>query len=266
MVLNGGWRVKLSHLLLTLLLLPSLSAQANLRFEEGLARDPDNQQALYKEQHLIRSNAQNTVERLVLYRCMDGTAFARKRVNYQTSALAPAFEFTDVRKGYVEGLRYRQNQAALWYRTPGTGTEKNALIAAQNLVADAGFDEFIRLNWTKLRSGKALPLRFAVPTRLQAYKFSLKQTGESNIAGVPAVTFQLKLSGLLSLISDPIEVSYEKSSKRLLSFQGLSNLRNDAGQFDLMAQIDFPKPPRTAEEAEWQQYSAQPLTNCRLSR
>ncbi|MGH8500192.1 MAG: hypothetical protein ACRERV_15505, partial [Methylococcales bacterium] len=188
-------------------LLTGQAANAGLRFEEGIARNPENKQVLYREQHWIRFNDLVPVERLVLYRCMDGTAFARKRVNYQPSAQAPAFEFTDARKGYVEGLKYKQNKAALWFRPPGRAPEKNTLLTVQNLVADAGFNEFIKINWLQLRAGKALPLRFAVPTRLQAYKFNLRQTGESTFAGVPAVTYQLKLAGLLSLIAEPIEVT-----------------------------------------------------------
>lgn len=243
-----------------------MTANANLRFEEGIARDPDNQRMLYREQHWVRFNQSAPVERLVLYRCMDGTAFARKRVNYLPSAQAPSFEFFDARKGYIEGLRYRQNKAALWFRLPGAKSEKNAVLAAPNLVADAGFNEFIRNNWSQLRSGNALPLRFAVPTRLQAYKFNLRQTGESTLAGVSAVTYQLKLSGLMSLLGNPIEVTYDKTSRRLLRFHGLSNLRNDAGDFDLMAQIDFASPAREAAEEDWQKNASAPLAACKLHR
>jgi hypothetical protein len=246
-------------------ILASQASSANLRFEEGIARNPDNKRALYREQHWIRFNELVPVERLVLYRCMDGTAFARKRVNYQPSAQAPAFEFTDSRKGYVEGLRYKQNKAALWFRPPGSAPEKNTLLTASNLVADAGFNEFIKINWLKLRTGQVMPLQFAVPTRLQAYKFNLRQTRESLFAGVPAVTYQLKLSGLLSLLTDPIEVTYDKSSRRLLRFQGLSNLRDDAGEFDLMTQIDFPLPSRDTTEEDWQKHASMPLSACRLS-
>lgn len=241
-------------------------AEANLRFEEGIARNPEDQKPLYTEQHWIRLDQQIPVERLVIYRCMDGTAFARKRVNYQISAQAPAFEFVDARKGHVEGMRYRKNEASLWYRPQGVTLEKSALLKVQNLVADAGFNEFIKINWLRLRSGKSLPLQFAVPTRLTAYRFNLRQTGESRMAGIPVVTYQLKLSGLLSWLAHPIEVTYDLASRRLLRFKGLSNLRDDDGEFDLMTQIDFPKPARDVQESEWQKHVALPLSACRLKR
>jgi hypothetical protein len=237
------------------------NAQAQaLRFEEGIARDPSSKKSMYIEQHWIRSNGETPIERLVLYRCSDGTAFARKRVSYQKNLQAPSFELTDGRKKASEGLRYVAAVPSLWFREPGVSSEKVAALSNVGLVADAGFDEFIRLNWAGLRAGKAIPLNFAVPTRLKAYKFNLKQISESQ----SGVTFELKIAGLLSLIADPIQVTYGKNDKRLLSFKGLSNLRDDAGGFDLTAKIDFPNAPRAATETEWQTASKVALANCLL--
>jgi hypothetical protein len=242
-----------------------LKAQ-ELRFEEGVARDPSSKKTLYTEQHWIRSKLDNPIERLVVYRCANGTAFARKRVSYSKSLQAPSFELTDSRKTASEGLRYSASGPSLWYREPNVAAEKNASLSTKDLVADAGFDEFIRANWTVLRSGKETPLNFAVPTRLKAYKFNLKQIGENTFSGQPAVTFQLKIAGLLSLIAAPIEVTYHKNTKRLLSFKGLSNLRDDAGGFDLMTKIDFPTAPRAAMETEWQNANKIALSNCQLNK
>jgi hypothetical protein len=248
------------------LLLSSITSADELRFEEGIARNPQTNKALYTEQHWIRSNQNTTVERLVLYRCIDGTAFARKRVSYLKSLQAPAFELTDGRKSATEGLRYLASGPMLWYRAANETAEKNAALSSKNMVADAGFDEFIHSNWANLRAGKEIPLNFAVPTRLKAYKFNLKQMRESQIAGQPAVTFQLKIAGLLSLIADPIEVTYHKNTKRLLRFQGLSNLRDDQGGFDLMTKIDFANMPRPAAETEWQASTKLALGNCLLKK
>jgi hypothetical protein len=261
--------VRYSLIALTLVSALSFHAALNaqeLRFEEGIARDPSSKKTLYTEQHWIRSKLDNPVERLVVYRCADGTAFARKRVSYSKSLQAPTFELTDGRKTASEGLRYLASGPSLWYRAPNVAAEKNAGLSAKDLVADAGFDEFIRANWAALRGGKETPLNFAVPTRLKAYKFNLKQIGETQFSGQPAVTFQLKIAGLLSLIADPIEVTYHKSTKRLLSFKGLSNLRDDAGGFDLMTKIDFPAAPRAAVETEWQNANKIALGDCLLKK
>lgn len=78
---------------------------AELRHYEGEARDPDSGALLYREKHLVRLSEGEPQERLVLYRCADGTAFALKQVDYRTSRTAPEFTLEDVRTGYREGLR-----------------------------------------------------------------------------------------------------------------------------------------------------------------
>ncbi|MGH8031709.1 MAG: hypothetical protein ACREO8_04915 [Luteimonas sp.] len=56
-------------------------ASAALLSVQGEARDPANGRLLYREDHLIRADGPAPLQRVVLYRCPDGTAFARKRID-----------------------------------------------------------------------------------------------------------------------------------------------------------------------------------------
>ena len=148
-----------SVLLLVALAGASGPVLADLRFVEGEARDLASGQLLYREQHWIRQAGAAPAERLVLYRCPSGTAFARKRVDYRRSATAPEFSLEDVRSDYREGLR-RSGAAASVY----SGAKTTALPAPTDaLVADAGFDEFLRARWDVLTAGRPQPLAFVVP-------------------------------------------------------------------------------------------------------
>jgi hypothetical protein len=140
-------------------LCPLGAVQATVTAEDGVAHNPDNNRLLYREAHLIRRDGMRTLERVVLYRCPNGVAFARKRVDYRDSSLAPAFELVDAR-GYREGLRREGGQTLLW-----TGTKAAKPLAATKspLVADAGFDEFLRQQWAPLAAGRPQALAFAVP-------------------------------------------------------------------------------------------------------
>jgi len=40
----------------------------------------------------------------------------------------------------------------------------------------------------------------------------------------------------------------------------------EPGEFDLMAQIDFPQPSRAASEDDWQKNLSAPLAGCRVDR
>lgn len=240
-------------------------AEATLRFEEATARSPGSAAELYREQHWLRSDGDHPIERLVLYRCPDGTPFARKRIDYRASATAPTFLFDDLRSGYREGLR-RGATTALFFRANNRAAERSAPVASTQLVADAGFDEFIRQQWAMLVAGKTLPLEFAVPSRLRSMAFSVSRAGEAQVAGEKAWVFRLKLSGLLGLVAPAIDVSYGQQSHRLLRFEGLSNLRDDAGDKPLVARIDFAPRVLAATEAQWRSALQAPLSACRVGR
>jgi len=254
-----------SRRLLVLALLAAAPAQAALTFEEGQARDPGSNQLMYLEQHLIRREQGRPAERLVMYRCTDGTAFARKRVDYSDSAQAPEFTLEDARLGYGEGLRRSRGNETVWMR-PGRGeAERSAPVnGATALVADAGFDEFIRGNWQVLVSGQSVPLRFAVPSRLQTLGFRVDRQGSLELDGEPAERFRLRLGGVLGWIAPHIDVAYGRDSQRLLRFEGLSNLRSDDGKSQLVARIEFPTPAVAVDEGKWQALSAEPLAACRV--
>lgn len=252
-------------LLLACLALAPLPALATLGFQEAAARDPDTGDLLYTEDHLLRHKDQQLHQRLVVYRCADGTAFARKRVDYAASALAPAFHFEDVRLGYREGLRRVGEDARLWVQvSAGDGERSAALDAGAGLVADAGFDEFIRRQWRPLLAGETVALEFAVPSRLDSYGFTVRRRGSGEAAGEGAEIFRLRLGGLFGLLAPHIDVAYGRESRRLLWFQGLSNLRDDQGDDQLQARIDFPLAAKPADEARWQALASEPLAACRV--
>lgn len=252
-------------LLLAAALLAAGPAWASLQYQEGLARDPDSGALLYREQHLLDHDDGALRRRLVVYRCADGTAFARKQVDYGDSALAPAFDFVDARLGYREGLRRDDDGGELWVRRDAAGEERSAPVAGgEALVADAGFDEFIRRRWQPLVAGQPVPLQFAVPARLDAYDFTVRRRGAGEVAGEPAEFFRLRLGGLLGWLAPHIDVAYGRDSRRLLRFEGLSNLRDDQGEEPLLARIDFPRPAAPAEAGQWQALAGEPLSACRV--
>ncbi|MEO8161211.1 MAG: hypothetical protein ABI588_07310, partial [Arenimonas sp.] len=237
---------------------PPLAA-ASFTAQDGLAHPAGGTALVYREQHFLRVEAGRPLERLVVYRCPAGAAFARKHLDYAVSILAPDFRLDDHRSGYREGMRRRAGRVELYFRPPAGGTEKQVALPTAPGVADAGFDEFVRANWQPLLAGRDLPLRFAVPSRLRAMDFAVRKTGSARIAGEDAVVFRLRLDGLLSLVAPHIDVAYGARSRRLLRFEGLSNMRDASGRRQLNLRIDFPQPAQAASEAQWQAALAEPL-------
>lgn len=229
----------------------------------GQARAPDTGALLYVEEHLFRERHGRTTERLVLYRCTDGTPFARKRIDYGAQPFAPTFELVDARLDYREGLR-REGEAWIVFGGAGARAHQTPLGSVESVVADAGFDAFIRQHWTQLQAGQSVPIDFLVPSRARTYGFSLNKVDTLEIDGAAASRLRLSLGGVLGLFAPPIDVIYRDSDQWLLRFEGMTNIRESARK-NVVAHIAFPDAPQAVDATQWTQASTAELQNCALT-
>jgi hypothetical protein len=200
----------------------------------------------------------------VVYRCADGTPFARKEIDYSRSSIVPAFSFTDIRFNYQEGLRWQKSSPELWV-VRNAQRQQKLLNNASNLVADAGFDEFIKSRWPALTAARRQSLQFAVPARLTSYGFTLQRVNSLPFHKEPAENFVLGLDSWLGFIAPNIELTYSATSKRLLRFKGLSNILDDRGDKPVNAVIEFPLLDKPVSAREKQQAQAILLKSCQLN-
>ena len=249
------------------------AAPAVVQRYQARALDPDSGRLLYTEQHLVRSPAPHdgastaARQRLVLYRCPDGQLFARKRVDYrEDSPAAPAFSLEDARFGYREGVRADAGRwLAFLRRDAGSAPQTGVVEPGNRLVIDAGFDEFVRAQWNRLQAGDTVALDFLVPSRLRTYGFTLRRVGAIELETGAATRFRLSLGGLLGWFAPDITVTYRNADRRLLRFEGLTNIRANRDD-NVVARVEFapaPDAPRGGMRS-WNAALAEPLAACAL--
>lgn len=214
-------------------------------------------EAVYAEQHFVRMQDGGIAERLVSYRCPDGRAFARKQVDYSSSSIAPGFELDDGRTGYSEGVRHADDGLELFTVAAGGADRRTVVGFSENLVADAGFDEFVRLHWDRLVAGERVRLDFALPARLDAYGFRVQKRASTD----GELQLRLQLGGVLGWAAPNIDVAYSLDDRRLLSYEGLSNL-SDPGGRPWQVRIEFPQPPRPVQGAAVEMALEETLASC----
>jgi hypothetical protein len=214
----------------------------------GVATSRHSDAFLYGEQHFLVYRDDHLAERTVLYVCRDGTPFARKTVTY-SDPFAPDFLLEDKATGMREGIRRFDQQRQVFFRGNRIEPERSeALPPMQGLVADAGFDEFIRAHWDALMTGRPLQLHFLVPSRLAAMSFDLQRVRSDTLNGMPIEVMRLKLSGILGYVLPSIDVSYSASDHVLARYEGLSDVRDAAGN-NFQALILFQPRDRSSGDA-----------------
>ena len=203
---------------------------------------------LYGERHVLRYQGGKLVERGVLYTCRDGTPFARKLVRY-VDPFAPDFLLEEVGTGLREGIRSDRAGRTVFFRGRTSDAEKSGpLPVVAGLVADAGFDEFVRSHWQQLLSNQALQMRFLVPSRLDDYGFQVQHLRSELYAGVRTEVFRLRLSGFWGWFLTGIDVYYGAEDHLLVHYDGLSDLRDDAGD-NFQAELTFKPADRHESDA-----------------
>jgi hypothetical protein len=233
----------------------------------SVARVRHSTQRLYGEQHVLRYQQGRIAERVVLYTCRDGSAFARKSVSY-SNALVPDFLLEDASNGMREGIREgatRGSQVVFYRERSGDPEKSGPVPSVPGLVADAGFDEFVLSHWETLTSGKTLEMRFLLPSRLDDYGFQVKRLRDDLIQGAPTEVFRLRLSGIWGWFLPGIDVYYRSSDHLLVRYDGISDLQDAAGD-NYKTTIDFPVEDRkTATAQAMLDARAAPVAACRPS-
>lgn len=234
---------------------------ANIEFRgEARSRDAD-RRLLYVEAHTVQDFGRVGETRIVMYRCSpNGPAFARKELRYGAIREEPEFTFTDERTGYLEGLRRTTAGLRVFQQESSQASRREASVP-QNIVvvSDAGFDEFVRKHWNELEAGKSLRFPFLVPSRLDYLSFKVKKHRETRIDGQPASVIRLNLSGVLGWFLPYIEVTHRKADRLLKRYEGLTNIRDSKGDYQI-AVIDFPMSARRVlSAANLERLRAEPL-------
>ena len=223
--------------------MPATLAAADLQRYQGDARDGQGR-LLYREIHYLQQQG-SAPQRLVLYRCPDGKAFARKTVS--GGGATPNFAFIDGRDGYEEGVQGSGGQRQVYWReSKKAAIQRKPVKGGGARVFDAGFDAYAREQWDSLIKGKSVSADFLIPSRLRSLGLSLQGAREGAM-----LKLQMRPTAWYGFAIPPIRLTYRLSDQRLLQFAGISTIRDGRGR-NRSVTIDFPSgPANQVDAAEW---------------
>lgn len=237
-------RIVTSRLMFAVLLLLSCNSQAKQLINylgEARALD-DADTVLYREEHqLWQQQDQQTgqwrpLRRQVNYYSADGELIAQKRNEYPGLASQPDFILMDFRQPYKEEAKRTDKGLRLTLSENGDVSRDIISDSDYPLVVDAGFDDFIRANWTTLLAGDMVPFSFASAARQSSVNFELQAQNPDASNSEPLKLTMTLNSALLSWLLDPIELEYHRQTQQLLRYRGISNIpdaNGDGQQVDI---------------------------------
>jgi hypothetical protein len=167
----------------------------------GDAFDLDSGEFLYRELHDCGQREQLCT---VDYVDQSGILIARKSMDYTSNPFQPRLSMTNLRS--AEQFHYE----------PELG---------RNLVADAGFDNFVRDSWQDLEAGRKVNFEFVVLGMDKPLRMTIRQDSAASCAQDRTCLKIVLDSWLLRNFVDPIKLVYSSTDQKLLRFSGVSNIK-----------------------------------------
>ena len=201
---NGPQYLREARLLGLAMLMGIPAAQAQSVIGEAYAIDGS--AIRYLEEHRCAADGEECV---VEYRYPEGNVFARKQVDYRPSMQAPGLRIEDLRAGETIVIDSDFED---------------------DVVVDAGFDHYVRLRWDELANGEEVRFPFLVAGRAKPLNMRA-QLEEELACSESRLCLTITLDNwLLAALVSPIRLEYDQASRRLMQFEGVSNIRDEEGK------------------------------------
>jgi hypothetical protein len=200
----------------------------------GTAVDLKTGKKLYSDFHEEYSSNGKHLYSVVNYKDPSGKIFAKKNIDFQKNGARANFKLEDFRDGYIEGSEVigNSNKAKFIFKKNSTEELKEEILETPvPSVFDGGFDIYMKDNWAAIMEGKRKTFSICAPSQMDCFKFAAFKTGEELYKEKEAVVVRVELNSfILSKLVKPIIITYDKNTKRILQFDGISNINNENGK------------------------------------
>lgn len=216
--------------------LPSRGVAAESIYR-GEAIDLKTGSPAYSEVHEEIFAEGRRVKTMTRYLSPAGRPIAERTLDYSRFALKPDFVLDDFRDGYREGARVGDSGITVFFRSKsGQPLRRKTLRVPEPCVIEGGFHGFFKAHWDSLAAGNRLELNFVAPSQLDYFAFVAymepaagKNGADGREARERVIVLEVK-NPLARLLVDPIRVTYNASTRRILRYEGISNINDARGK------------------------------------
>lgn len=223
--------------------LPIYAEKPKYRYN-GRAYDLKTGAYLYSDNHEEYYNNGKHMFSKILYKDASGKVFGSKYIEFKNNPELPTFKTEDFRDGYTEGADVKGKQVRLFAkRKTEDELQERTYTPKTPAVMDGGFDYFVRNNWDQLAAGERMRFHFVAPIQLDDYQFAVEKVREGDWKGRKALYLKLEIDNfILKKVVNPFLLVYDFQTRRILQFDGLSNINDENGKsLKVKITYDYPK-------------------------
>lgn len=223
--------------------------QTTRRCFNGYAYTLESGEFRYVEHHeQVLFNGQ-PIRWYVTYLNPQGEVIATKEMYFKADDTVPVYTFRIPADGYVEGIRH-ENGVWTMFRREGEHAEMETetFEVTAPMAADSGFHPLVQKYFDELMAGKTLDFRFAVAGNQSVIDMTAEKIGTTTFEGEPAVVFRASLDMFfISWFVDPLLLTYDPQTERLLEYRGIGNMHNAQGEVYPVRVSYYTEVPEVAE-------------------
>ncbi len=207
----------------------------------GYAYDKGSGNYLYTEVHEQTVTDGKWVSGSIKYYAADGALMGVKQMDFSQDPYIPIYELK-LEYGYREAITAVGKKIDMRKQSKDKGEKADQVKRKDPMAADSGFHNLLRDRFADLMAGKTVEFRFIAAGNLDSYRFRAKRIEDTTFEGQDAVRLRAEPDSLLRFVAPALTLTYEPEQKRLLEYQGISNVHDPAtGKAYSDVRIIYPK-------------------------
>jgi hypothetical protein len=214
--------------LFMLLIFMSVKAYSETQVFEAIAKKEG--QLAYIERHTVVYDDRTIIKSLTEYLDPDGKMIGSLRSDYTHNLAAPEFILRDQRHHSLQGLHWTKSKLEIFSQEADRAKVARKMFTPNQQevqISGPGLIYFVAANLDKIIAKKILEFQYIIPGRLEAFDFYIKTVDHNR----EVAEFEVEMkSWLMRLFGPRLKLIYDIQKKRLIFFEGLSNLRDKEGQ------------------------------------
>jgi hypothetical protein len=229
-------------LLLVAFLFYGFSSGIEDKTYEGIAKDNKSLKFIYKEIHEELYEEGKHIRTITSFVCDKNNEFAKRELDFRNSFQKPTYRLIDNRSGLIEEVTHKgNNQFDIRYRkSTKSKLKEKSIFVPEPAIVDGGFNYFIKNNWDRILSEEQLNFNFLSVAFQDYFSFRIYRVKQKESSKNAIVLKMESQSALLRMLMNPIYISYDSESKRILKYEGISNIRDLNGS-SYKALLQYPE-------------------------